>query len=381
MKPPKRILTIYFKFKPDGFCKRFRLMIEAYLEKGCQVHYIAVEPYPFEHQNLIPHIMPTPMKSRSSFVFWSYFFALAPWHLLWVSLRHRVHLISVGSPLYGCLSGIAKLLARVPLVTFIFITPNSVAQWRFDYSLYEKMETLMDKLGLRWSDLLLANSWGAQSAWNKVYPHIPIEVFPNNVEEQPFNKQERRQKVLNEFSLSDDQFLISHSGVLLKRKNHDCLIQAMAQLKGSRAVLLIIGEGQRRQELQTMAETLGVSDQIIFTGYREDVIPLIQGTDLFAFPSFAEGMAESLLEATTCQLPCLVSSIPENMDVISNAEQHFPAEDPTVLAEKIKRSMDDNEYYEKLLAATQKEKNRFIFDWKGRFYAKAQPFLENGKTN
>ena len=354
-------------------------MIEAYLDKGCQVHYIAVEPYPFEHQNLIPHIMPTPMKSRSSFAFWSYFFALAPWHLLWVSLRHRVHLISVGSPLYGCLSGIAKLIARVPLVTFIFITPNSVAQWRFDYSLYEKMETLMDKMGLRWSDLLLANSWGAQSAWKKVYPHIPIEVFPNNVEEQPFNKQERRQQVLREFSLPEDRFLISNSGVLLKRKNHDCLIEAMAQLKGSRAVLLIIGDGLRRQELQTLAETLGVADQIIFTGYREDVITLIQGTDLFAFPSFAEGMAESLLEATTCQLPCLVSSIPENMDVISNAEQHFPAEQPTVLAQKIKQSMDDKEYYERLLAATQKEKDRFIFDWKGRFYAKALPFLENGQ--
>ena len=379
MKPPTKILTIYFKFKPDGFCKRFRLMIEAYLEKGCQVHYIDVEPYPFEHENLIPHIMPTPMKSRSSLAFWSYFFAVSPWHLLWVSLRHRVELISVGSPLYACLSGIAKLVTRVPLITFIFITPNSVAQWRFDYSLYEKIETLMDKLGLRWSDLLLANSWGAQSAWNKVYPRIPIDVFPNNVEEHPFDKQEQRKKILNEFSLPEDRFLISHSGVLLKRKNHDCLINAMAKLKGSRAVLFIIGEGLRGEELQTMAKSLGISDQIIFTGYRQDVIELIQGTDLFAFPSYAEGMAESLLEATTCQLPCLVSSIPENMDVLPDPEQHFPADEPAILAKKIERSMNDKEYYQRLLAATQKEKNRFIFDWRGRFYEKVLSFLKNGQ--
>ena len=228
----------------------------------------------------------------------------------------------------------------------------------------------MDRSGLRWSDLLLANSWGAQSAWKEVYPHIPIDVFPNNVEEQPFNKQEQRKKILDEFSLSDDRFLISNSGVLLKRKNHDCLIQAMTRLKGSRAILFIIGDGLRRQELRTMAETLGVSDQIIFTGYRKDVTDLVQGTDLFAFPSFAEGMAESLLEATTCQLPCLVSSIPENMDVITNPEQHFPAEQPEILAQKIERLMNDKEYYASLLAATQKEKDRFIFDWKGRFYEK-----------
>ena len=379
MKPPKKILTIYYKFKPDGFCKRFRLMIEAYLDKGCQVHYIAVEPYPIEHENLIPHIMPTPMKSRKSLAFWAYFFSIAPWHLLWISLRHRVELISVGSPLYACLSGIAKWVTRVPLVTFIFITPNSVAQWRFDSSIYAKIELLMEKLGLRWSDLLLANSWGAQSAWKKVYPNIPIEVFPNNVEEQPFNKEERRKKVLNEFSLSEDRFLISNSGVLLKRKNHDCLIRAMAQLKSSRAVLFIIGEGLRRQELQTMAETMGIADQIIFTGYRKDVTDLVQGTDIFAFPSFAEGMAESLLEATTCQLPCLVSSIPENMDVISNTEQHFPADQPAVLAQKIERLMNDKDYYQRLLTATQKEKKRFIFDWKGRFYEKVLSSLKNSQ--
>jgi glycosyltransferase involved in cell wall biosynthesis len=379
MKSPKRILTIYFKFKPDGFCKRFRLMIEAYLDKGCQVHYIAVEPYPFEHENLIPHIIPTPMKSRSSLVFWSYFFAVAPWSLLWVSIRHRVQLISVGSPLYACLAGVAKLISGIPLITFIFITPNSVAQWRFSYSLYEKIETLMDKMGLRWSNLLLANSWGAQSAWNKVYPKIPIEVFPNNVEEQCFDKQERRKNLLNEFSLPEDRFLISHSGVLLKRKNHDCLIQAMSQLKGSRAVLFIIGDGLRWEELHTMAKTLGIADQIVFTGYRKDVVELIQGTDLFIFPSYAEGMAESLLEATTCQLPCLVSSIPENTDVISNTEQHFPADQPDILAEKINRLMNDSDYYQQLLAATEKEKNRFIFDWKGKFYEKALPFINNGK--
>jgi glycosyltransferase involved in cell wall biosynthesis len=377
MKPPEKILTIYYKFKPDGFCKRFRLMIEAYLDKGCEVHYIAVEPYPIEHEKLIPHIMPTPMKSRESLAFWSYFFAIAPWHLLWVSIRHRVELISVGSPLYACLSGVAKLVTRVPLITFIFITPNSVARWRFSFNFYERIETFMETLGLKWSDLLLANSWGAQSAWNKVYPNIPIEVFPNNVEEQPFDKQEQRKKILNEFSLSEDRFLISHSGVLLKRKNHDCLIQAMAHLKGSRAVLFIIGQGLRMEELQTMAETLGIADQIIFTGYRKDVTALVQGTDLFAFPSYAEGMAESLLEATTCQLPCLVSSIPENTDVLPDTEQHFPADQPAVLAQKIKRSMNDKEYYQRLLAATQKEKNRFIFDWRGRFYEKVLSFLKN----
>ncbi|NIQ02113.1 MAG: glycosyltransferase [Nitrospinaceae bacterium] len=379
MKSPKKVLTIYYKIKPDGFCKRYRLMIDAFLDKGCEVHYIAVDPYPFQHDRLIPHILPTPMRSRENLFFWSYFFTLSPLYLLWLCLRYRVDLISVGSPLYACLSGLAKWICRRPLVTFIFITPNSVAQWRFDSTLYEKIETFMETLGLKWSDLLLANSWGAQSAWNKVYPEIPIEVFPNNVEEHAFNKQERRQRVLREFSLQEDRFLISCSGVLLKRKNHDCLIRAMGHLKNSRAVLLIMGQGPRHDELLALARELGVGDRVILAGFRKDVTELVQGTDLFAFPSYAEGMAESLLEASTCQVPCLVSAIPENMDVISNPEQHFPPDDSELLAAQIDRCVEDEEYYRELLAATQKDKERFIFDWKGRFYEKVVSFMKNGR--
>ena len=97
-----------------------------------------------------------------------------------------------------------------------------------------------------------------------------------------------------------------------------------------------------------MAESTGVADQIIFTGWRTDARKLIQGSDLFVFPSFREGIAESLLEATTCQIPCLVSSIPVNTDVIQNPEQYFPPDYPEILTEKINRLIEDKEYYQNL---------------------------------
>ena len=75
-------------------------------------------------------------------------------------------------------------------------------------------------------------------------------------------------------------------------------------------------------------------------------------------------MSESLLEATTCEVPCLVSAIPENMEVIQNPEQHFPTNNPEVLASKISRLIEDPEYYRELLSSTFSAKQRYVFDWK-----------------
>jgi glycosyltransferase involved in cell wall biosynthesis len=53
--------------------------------------------------------------------------------------------------------------------------------------------------------------------------------------------------------------------------------------------------------------------------------------DLFIFPSLLEGLSNSILEAMTCNLPCLVSDIVENREIITNPEQRFPVNQPDIL--------------------------------------------------
>ena len=194
-----------------------------------------------------------------------------------------------------------------------------------------------------------------------------IEVLHNHVDVTSFDKFYNRKKILNEFSLENDSFLIANTGLLQKRKNLDCLIRALAGVNNKKVLLLLIGKGEEEKSLKELAESTGVADQIIFTGWRTDARELVQGSDLFVFPSFREGMAESLLEATTCQLPCLVSSIPENTDVIQNPEQHFPPDCPVILTEKINRMIEDKKYYQNLCESTDEDKKRFVFDWSKSF--------------
>jgi hypothetical protein len=74
-------------------------------------------------------------------------------------------------------------------------------------------------------------------------------------------------------------------------------------------------------------------------------------------------MSESLLEATTCKMPCLVSAIPENMEVIRNPEQHFNPHETHELIQKVNRCIADKSYYEDLLKQTEADGNRYVFDW------------------
>ncbi len=62
-------------------------------------------------------------------------------------------------------------------------------------------------------------------------------------------------------------------------------------------------------------------------------------------------------------MPCLVSAIPENMEVIRNPEQHFNPYQTHELFQKINRCIEDGSYYDDLLKHTEADGRRYVFDW------------------
>ncbi|MFQ5451258.1 MAG: glycosyltransferase family 4 protein [Nitrospinaceae bacterium] len=372
-----KILTVYYKHKPGGFCKRLRMQIEAYLEKGWHVHYVAVEPFPYSHPHLVPHLLPGSPRNHDSLPFWIYFFLVSPWYVLWVGLKEQVDFLSAVSPLYALLSTPAKWFTRVPMQTLLLSKPRFNTDCRDTYRSLSHIETWMEKRGLKFSDHLLANSQGSKTEWVKHYgkEFEKIKVLPNNVILSPFRKNEKREKLVREFSLNPDAFVIATASVLEPHKNLDFLLKTFAELNHPKTILLIIGDGVQLPELQRLAERLAVDGRTIFTGWREDVLDLIQGSDLYVFPSLREGMSESLLEAMTCGVPCLVSAIPENMEVARNPEQHFSPNHPGDLAKKIDRLIEDGKYRDSLLQTTREDIKRFVFDWEGKIQKEAEDLL------
>jgi glycosyltransferase involved in cell wall biosynthesis len=251
------------------------------------------------------------------------------------------------------------------MVTALWTNPLFTTDCHEDYRSLNKLENILERWGVQWSNLLIANSEACRNSWVQRYPSDAekFKVHTNHVDAPVFKKEEQRQQLIQELNLENDAFIIANTSIFEPHKNLEFLIAAFSHVDSQRALLMLIGAGDQRSHLRKVARALGVAERVIFTGWRDDARKLLQGSDLFVFPSLREGMSESLLEATTCKLPCLVSAIPENMEVIRSPEQHFNPHQTHELIQKINRCIEDESYYGDLLKQTEADGNRYVFDW------------------
>ncbi|MEI2436130.1 glycosyltransferase family 1 protein [Priestia megaterium] len=106
-----------------------------------------------------------------------------------------------------------------------------------------------------------------------------------------------------------NKFVIGHVGRFHEQKNHTFIIDIFKGIKQkkSNAVLLLIGDGELKKEIEKKVQDLGLTDSVIFTGIRSDIPELLQSMDLFLFPSLHEGLPVTLIETQASGLPSLVA--------------------------------------------------------------------------
>ncbi len=106
-------------------------------------------------------------------------------------------------------------------------------------------------------------------------------------------------------------FVIGAVGRLEPEKGYDLLIRAIANLirRQHDVHLVIVGEGNDRQRLESLAAELGVSDRVRLVGWQSDVRSHFEAMDLFALSSYREGLPNVLLEAMALQVPCVATRI------------------------------------------------------------------------
>lgn len=124
-----------------------------------------------------------------------------------------------------------------------------------------------------------------------------------------------------ELGLTENDFLILSVGELNQNKNHEVIIKAIALLKNPNIHYYIAGIGNKEEYLKKLANELNVHLHLL--GYREDIPELLMSADLFAFPSYREGLSVALMEAMAAGLPCVVSNIRGDVDLIQDGKGGF----------------------------------------------------------
>jgi glycosyltransferase involved in cell wall biosynthesis len=167
--------------------------------------------------------------------------------------------------------------------------------------------------------------------WRSVlrYPSERSMVLYNGVDTERFAPgaaavpgQEERHRL----GISQQAFVVGTVGRLAPEKNQAALIDSLAELRrrGIEAVLLLIGQGRLRSELEQRAEAQGVRPQVIFAGQLTDVRPALSAMDVFVLPSTrVETFSNAALEAMSMGTPVVLSDIGGATEMVSNGVEGF----------------------------------------------------------
>jgi glycosyltransferase involved in cell wall biosynthesis len=142
-------------------------------------------------------------------------------------------------------------------------------------------------------------------------------------------------------------------GALAPHKNPSGAIRALARLRERRpspdARLILVGPptgAHRQRELVPLIHRLGLTRDVILSGYLEDTIlrALYWRAVALVFPSFGEGFGLPLLEAMACGTPLITSPVSALPEVAGEAALYADPRDPDAIAAAMERLLVDGEF-------------------------------------
>ncbi|MEX5235134.1 glycosyltransferase family 4 protein [Kocuria arenosa] len=170
-------------------------------------------------------------------------------------------------------------------------------------------------------------------------------TVPNGV--RPRQRPPGRAAARVALQLRPEDLVVLSTGRLTQMKGQRCLIEAAALLKPVRPNLqvVILGEGELRQDLEDLVAERGLDGSVRLPGHRGDARMLLDAADVFALPSRAEGMPLALIEAMEAGLPVVATRVIGSTELVTDGETGLlvPAQDAGMLAEALMKLLGDGE--------------------------------------
>jgi glycosyltransferase involved in cell wall biosynthesis len=130
-------------------------------------------------------------------------------------------------------------------------------------------------------------------------------------------------------------------------KNHRGFLQAAARLLDwlPDTEFVLVGDGPLRPELETEAESLGITHRVRFLGDRRDVAAVLASLDVAVVPSDSEGLSNVILESFAAGVPVVATRVGGNPELVSEERGILvPAKDDSALANAMHRMLKDPSY-------------------------------------
>jgi glycosyltransferase involved in cell wall biosynthesis len=167
-----------------------------------------------------------------------------------------------------------------------------------------------------------------------------ISVIPLGFDLEPFlNSHTQRGGFRREMGLSDETKLVGIVGRIFPIKNHALFLESAARIfaREPAARFVIVGNGVLRPTLEKQARELGITDCVLFTGWRHDLPRIYADLDVLVVSSDNEGTPVSAIEAMASGCPVVATRVGGLPDLIEDhkTSRLVPPRDPEALARAV----------------------------------------------
>lgn len=210
----------------------------------------------------------------------------------------------------GIVATLLKKISTKKLQTIIYAHGEEILT-----AMTSKQLSFAAKWVYRNSDLVIANSESTKNLLESIFSPGLVEIIHPGVDSQSFNPEKKKIiKFRKSFNWSSDTIILSTIARMEARKNHLQVIKSLHDLKknGFNIAYVVGGEGEEKERLENLVNTLKLKDIVKFTGYlsEEKRILLFLISDIFVMPSIQsgsmiEGYGIAFIEAAAAGIPSI----------------------------------------------------------------------------
>ena len=244
--------------------------------------------------------------------------------LLKLMKKEEFDIVHCNTPVGGLLGRICAQKTKVPKVIY---TAHGFHFYKGAPLINNIVFKFIERIMAHWTDVIITmNKEDYEAAKNlklkkggKVYFVHGVGINLDEYSKININKNQKRK----ELRLLEDDIVLISMGDLIKRKNYSLALESIAKCNNKRIKYLVCGNGPELEKLKLQVKRLGIESQVSFLGFRTDIKELLKVADMFLFTSSQEGLPRSLMEAMASGLPCIVSNIRGNVDLLDNEKGGF----------------------------------------------------------
>ena len=208
----------------------------------------------------------------------------------------------------------ARIIAQIKKVPYVVHPTGQLTSWALSQSARKKKiySWLLERRNLKYASVIQCSSPGEVEDVRKFGVETPTFVAPNGVD-IPVKIPDANNNLLRKYKISSKATIILFLSRLHPKKRPDFLIRALQPLatQGKNFHLILAGSGDEVyiDELKSLVDSLNLTDKVTFAGFviGKDKELLLQGSDIFALPSFSENFGIAVAEAMASSLPVVIT--------------------------------------------------------------------------